>query len=266
MRSMRRILTVFILAACAICANAQQFDPAAEQEMVRLVNSERAQAGLSALQVDDRLTRIAREHSVLMAARHGLSHQFAGEADVRHRIVATGLRFDFSGENVAFDVDAPSAHNALMHSPPHRANILRPQFSVIGIGVVRSGNQIYVTEDFAHRLQELSPNQAEADIVQGFAALRRSSGLAPVPLRSQDGLRQLACQMAKDDQLETDIARDIPNVSSVLVWTATDPRKLPDNLLKIRNTKASGWSLGSCFSTSRRYPNPVWWNVAVMYY
>lgn len=263
---MRRVLTILIFAVCAISAQAQQFDPAAEQEMVRLVNAERARTGLSPLQVDDRLTRIAREHSVLMAAKHGLSHQFPGEPDLRRRIVPTGLRFDFSGENVALDADAASAHRGLMNSPPHRANILRPQFSTIGIGVVRSGNQIYVTEDFAHRLQELSPNQAEATIIRSFAALRRSSGLAPVPLRSQDGLSQLACQMAKDDQLETDIARDIPNVKSVLVWTATDPQKLPDDLLKIRNTKASGWSLGSCFSTSKRYPNPVWWNVAVMYY
>jgi hypothetical protein len=263
---MSRVLTIFILAAFAISAQARQFDPTAEQEMVRLVNAERAKSGLSPLQVDDRLTRIAREHSLLMAAKHGLSHQFPGEPDLRHRIVPTGFRFDFSGENVAFDADAPRAHRSLMNSPPHRANILRPQFSTIGIGVVRSGNQIYVTEDFAHRLQELSPSQAEADIVRSFAVLRRSSGLAPVPLRSQDGLRQLACQMAKDDQLETDIARDIPNVGSVLVWTATDPQKLPDDLLNIRNTKASGWSLGSCFSTSKRYPNPVWWNVAVMYY
>lgn len=263
---MIRILIAIVLAACASPTIAQQVDPAAEQELVQLVNAERAREGLSPLQVDERLSRIAREHSRLLAANHALSHQFAEEPDVRHRVISTGLRFDYSGENVAFNANAESAHRGLMNSPPHRANILRPQFTAIGIGVVRSGNLIYVTEDFAHRLEEISPSQAEAEIIRSFAALRRAGGLPPVPLRKQVGLRQLACDMARNDRLETDIARDILNVRSVVVWTATEPQKLPSDLIQIRNTKASGWSLGSCFATSKHYPNPVWWNVAVTYF
>jgi hypothetical protein len=263
---MTRILIVLMIAAGSLTTLAQQIDPTAEQEIVQLVNSERAKAGLAPLQVDDRLTQIAREHSRLQAAKHSLSHQFPGEPDVRHRVAATGLRFDISGENVAYDADAVSANRELMKSPPHRANILRPQFTRIGVGVVRSGNLIYVTEDFAHKLQEISPDQAEAEIISGFAGLRKANGLVPLPLRKQAGMRQLACDMARNDRLETDLARDILNVRSVIVWTATDPRKLPADLIKIRNTRASGWSLGSCFASSRHYPNPVWWNVAVTYF
>ncbi len=266
MRLRLKISIAITVLATSLGVRAQQVEPASEQEMVQLVNAERAKAGLAPLQVDERLTRIAREHSQLLAARHALSHQFPGEPDVRHRIVSTGLRFDYSGENVAFDADAARAHEGLMDSPPHRANILRPQFTAIGIGVVRSGDLIYVTEDFAHRLQELSANEAENAIVKSFATVRKSNGLAPLPLRSQDGLRDLACDMARNDRLETDIARDIPNVKAVVVWTATEPQKLPDNMLQLRNTKSSGWSLGSCFASSKRYPNPVWWNVAVTYF
>lgn len=263
---MAKILIAVAVAIPASLAVAQEVDPAAEQEMVRLVNAERAKIGLPALQVDDRLTSIARQHSQLLAAKHSLSHQYPGEPDLRHRIVATGLRSNYSGENVAYDADAPRAHQGLMNSPPHRANILRPEFTTVGIGVVRNGNLIYVTEDFARRLQELSPDEAEAVIVRSFGALRKSNGASPLPLRKQDGLRDLACDMARNDRLETDIARDIPNVRAVVVWTATEPQKLPDSLQKLRDTKASGWSLGSCFATSTRYPNPVWWNVAVTYY
>lgn len=266
MRITTQILIALAIVASTLTAYAQQIDLAAEQKMVQLVNAERAKAGLPALQVDDRLTQIARKHSRLQASKRSLSHQFPGEPDVRHRVAATGLRFDISGENVAYDAEAVSANRELMNSPPHRANILRPQFTAIGIGVVRSGNLIYVTEDFAHKLQEISPDQAEAEIITGFAGLRKSNGLAPLPLQKQAGMRQLACDMAHNNRLETDLARDIPNVRSVIVWTATDPRKLPADLVKIRNTKASGWSLGSCFASSGRYPNPVWWNVAVTYF
>lgn len=266
MKTTTRILIAVAVALAASQAAAQQIDPDSEREMVQLVNAERAKVGLPALQVDDRLTTIAREHSQLLAVKHALSHQFSGEPDLRHRIVATGLRFNYSGENVAFDGNAQGAHQGLMNSPPHRANILRPEFLVVGIGVIRKGNLIYVTEDFAHRLQELAPEEAESAVVRSFAALRKSNGGSPLPLRKQAGLRELACDMARNDRLETDIARDIPNVSAVVVWTATEPQKLPDNLQKLRDKKASGWSLGSCFASSKRYPNPVWWNVAVTYY
>ncbi len=266
MGQMKRILILLALTMCGSFAMAQQVDPEAEQEIVRLVNAERAKEGLAPLQVDERLTRIAREHSRLLYANHDLSHQFPGEPDVRHRVISTGLRFNISGENVAYDADAPSAHAALMHSPPHRANILRPEFNSIGVGVIRTPKLVYVTEDFARRLPEISAEEAESEIVQSFAAVRKSSGFRPLPLKRQRGMRDLACEMARQDRLGTDVARGIPNVRTVVVWTATEPQQLPDNMLRLKEIKASGWSLGSCFASSKDNPNPVWWNVAVVYF
>src|SRR6185369_5574079 len=119
-----------------------------------------------------------------------------------------------------------SAHRSLMNSPPHKANILRPEFTTIGVGVVRKGDSIYVTQDFARQLREFSPAQAENAVMRSFEALRRNSGIPPLKLIPQPSLRELACNMAREDRLETDLARDIANVRSVLVWTATDPQKL----------------------------------------
>lgn len=266
MTTMLRKLLGFVLLACASFAIGQEVDPTAEQQMVQMVNAERATKGLRPLEIDERLTRIAREHSKKQATKGTLSHQFPGEPDVRHRVTSTGLRFSMSGENVAYDADAPSAHRSLMSSPPHRANILRPEFNAVGIGLIRKGNQVYVTQDFAHRTEEFSASQFETEVANTFATLRRSNSLPPLPLRPQNGLRDIACDMARNDRLETDLARDIANVRTVVVWTATEPQKLPDSMLKMRNTKASAWSLGSCFASSARYPNPVWWNVAVTYF
>ncbi len=72
--------------------------------------------------------------------------------------------------------------------------------------------------------------------------------------------------MARNNRLETDLARDIANVRGVVVWTASDPRKLPADLLKLKKTTASGWSIGACYASSAQYPNPVWWMVAVTYF
>jgi hypothetical protein len=266
MSFLKRFLIAFFLFAVVVSAGAQQVEPAAEQEIVRLVNVERTKAGLQPLAVDSHLTDIARQHSQLMLGRSTLSHQLAGEQDVRHRVISSGIRFDMSGENVAYDRDAASAHRSLMNSPPHKANILRPEFTTIGVGVVRIGDSIYVTQDFARKLQEFSPSQAENAVSRSFADLRKNSGIPPLKLISQPSLRELACEMAREDRLETDLARDIANVRSVLVWTASEPQKLPADMQKLRTTKASGWSVGACFASSKRYQNPVWWIVAVTYF
>ena len=263
---LKRALIFLLLLLSASAALAQTVEPADEEQIVRLVNEERGKAGLAPLAVSPQLTEIARQHSRRMAKDKTLAHQLAGEPDPRQRTITSGIRFDMSGENVAFAGDAPSAHRSLMHSPPHRENILRPEFTAIGVGVVRVGESIYVTQDFARQVADLTLPQAESAVVRSFAELRRSAKYAPLKLVSQKTLRGLACNMAQEDRLETDLARDIPNVRSVLVWTASDPAKLPDSMQKWRTLEASGWSVGGCFASSPKYPVPVWWMVAVAYF
>jgi uncharacterized protein YkwD len=59
------------------------------------------------------------------------------------------VRFLTAGENLAFAPTVASAHEGLMQSPGHRANILRPQFARVGIGIEDGGvHGLMVTEDF----------------------------------------------------------------------------------------------------------------------
>lgn len=245
---------------------AQQFEPSDEQELVGLLNQERSRAGLPQLVVDDRLTQLARTHSALMAEKMSLSHQFRGEPGLKERVATTTLRFNYSGENVAYDADAQQAHSGLMHSPPHRENILSPNYNAIGIGVVRKGTMIYVTQDFAKRLPEVSVNAAEQTIEQAFSRLRQSAGAAPLSLLPRPELRQLACEMANNDNLDAKKPGLIPKVREVVVYTATELERLPGNMQRLKDEKASGYSLGACFSKSASYPNAVYWVVVVTYF
>lgn len=262
--------TIFLLISISVAplapAAAQQFEPSSEQQMVRLVNAERAKAGLPPLASDERLTQVARQHSALMAEKRTLSHQFGGELGVRQRIATTSLRFNYSGENVAYDADIQHAHEELMHSPPHRENILRADYNAIGVGVVRKGTMIYVTQDFANRLPELSVDAAETRIDAAFAQLRRRAGERPLPWIPRPELRQMACSMAANDHLSAQGVSRIPKVSRVVVYTATEIDKLPTNMQKLVDESASGYSLGACFSKSASYPNAVYWVVAVTYF
>lgn len=260
------VCAVMTLLALAGTATTQQLEPSDERELVQLVNQERARAGLPAFEVDDRLTLLARRHSELMAEKHSLSHQFGGEPDLRRRIASTSLRFNSSAENVAYDMDAGRAHQGLMNSPHHRENIMSPEYTAIGIGVVRKGDLIYVTQDFAHRLPEISLETAEETIEQSFADMRQSAGAAPLPLRLRPELREMACAMAANDYLDPKIPAQIRGAQTVVVYTATEVGKFPSNMQKLKTVKASGYSLGACFSKSSSYPNAVYWVVVVTYF
>ena len=52
---------------------------------------------------------------------------------------ANGIAYRYAGENIAGAPTVERAHNALMQSPGHRANILNPNYNYIGIGIVDGG-------------------------------------------------------------------------------------------------------------------------------
>jgi uncharacterized protein YkwD len=172
---MKTILLAICISLAAISASAQ-VDTQAEQQILNSLNNERTSRGLAPLTLDDRLTGAARKHSSLMAQRHAISHEFPGEADMTARVVATGLHLKSTGENVAASPTAEHAHDALMHSPPHRENILHPKFDHVGIGVVREGDVLYVTEDFAQIVEGYSTAEAEQSIVRSIRNCESSPG------------------------------------------------------------------------------------------
>lgn len=233
---------------------------------MRLVNRERQSRGIATMVVDERLREAARKHSERMAAAGAIEHQFAGEPQLSLRLGATALRFDVSGENVAMAADAARAHTALMHSPGHRANILDAQFNSIGIGVIRTPDGIFVTQDFARRLPEASVADAEEKVSTSLNRLRRAAG-APILNRvSAPDLRKQACEMAANNKLNPRAGLSLPKASSSVTFTAIDLAQMSDPLQRLKSQPASGFSVGACFQSSATYENPVFWIVVVTYF
>lgn len=261
---MRKLIAALILLCPALLA--QDFDPAAEAQFVQLVNQERARAGLRSLKVDDRLTAAAREHSQLLAEHKTLSHQFPGELSLPKRLAAKFLRFNRDAENVAFDTGVQSAHEGLMNSPPHRANILDDKLNTIGVGVVKRGEYIYVTEDFATRLPDLSEQNAVDNAAAAFDKLRRDQGMPRARLVRAPMLHQLACQMAEKDKLETSRALGLAGVQAAVAYTESDPGHLPSSAHRLAGERDIGsYAVGACFHDSPQYPAGTFWMLLVTY-
>lgn len=120
-----------------------------EEEMLRLINEEREKAGLSPLKYDKELRPVARAHSADMFARSYFSHISPEGKSPFDRIREANIRFLTAGENLAIAQTLLLAHEGLMNSPGHRANILRPAFGRVGIGILDGGVYgLMVTQKF----------------------------------------------------------------------------------------------------------------------
>ncbi|SCG57707.1 CAP domain-containing protein [Micromonospora halophytica] len=119
------------------------------QQVVDLVNAERAKAGCGKLGIDDKLMTAAQRHSQDQADHQKMSHTGSDGSDAGDRIDRVGYAWRTYGENVAWNQKTPAAvMDAWMNSPGHRANILNCAFTEIGVGVA-SSNGPYWTQVFA---------------------------------------------------------------------------------------------------------------------
>ena len=120
---------------------------ACEQEVVRLVNAERAKHGLAALTEDWELSRVARYKSQDMHDNRYFAHNSPTYGTPFRMLRAFGLSYRTAGENIAMGYAAPAAVVAgWMNSEGHRANILSSAYTKIGVGYVADGH--YWTQQF----------------------------------------------------------------------------------------------------------------------
>lgn len=132
--------------------------PGAEEEILALLNQARAEAGLNPVAHDPALRDVARAYSRQMYLEGFFAHttppcrtqgrDAPGCTDPFDRMRAAGIGFDVAGENLALAPTAERAHRGLMDSPGHRANILNPDYTHIGIGVYAGPFGLMVSQEF----------------------------------------------------------------------------------------------------------------------
>jgi uncharacterized protein YkwD len=237
-----------------------KFDFQGEDELLALTNRERRAVGAAPLRIDPSLTTAARAHALAMARRRELSHQLRGEPALDQRVANDSLHLIRAGENVALDVDVAQAHDGLMHSPHHRENLLRADYNIVGFGIARIGDEIYVVEDFGESVPTESPAQAENAVA---SAIEHQRQLKRLQLQS---LRRAACSMASEDRINPKQVSGLGPMRYVLTYTNLLPESLPNDAeraLADRNLRS--FAVGSCYAHTASYPNGAYF-VAVAFY
>lgn len=112
-----------------------------EQQVLDLTNAERAKEGLKPLAIDMPLMDSAEQKSADMASNGYFDHNSPTLGSPFDQMKANGISYRSAGENIAMGQRTPEeVVKAWMESPGHRANIMKPNFTHIGIGYVENGN------------------------------------------------------------------------------------------------------------------------------
>lgn len=243
------LLVLFLF--CLKLASAQVGLSSSELELFNLLNQERAKAGLPKFQWNYQLAESARAHTQLLAKHEDLSHQFPGEAILGDRIGAVGLRFDVAAENVAAGSSVQDVHSGLMESPQHRANILSPKYNSIGLAIIPSKGDLYVTEDFAHTLPSYTEEQFRQAVVAAFNKQRQANGAASVSASVNPHLHELACSESNDAQ---HMIEGLPGSLTLVIFTSSSPEKLPPSMEKAAMDKSfHRMDIGVCFKPEKEH-------------
>jgi uncharacterized protein YkwD len=113
---------------------------ALDREYLNMVNASRDSHGSRPLDIGPRLSRLARQHSRMMARTGHLSHSNLS------KILSYVL--SAAGENVGVGGSVHEVHQTFLNSPAHRANILAGRWKVTGIGVYEKGGRVWITQMF----------------------------------------------------------------------------------------------------------------------
>jgi hypothetical protein len=234
--------------------------------LLGLINRERSNAGLQPLMWDDRLAQAARDHAEVMSHEGRLSHQFEGEPDLLQRLTQHSLRLDAASENVVYDVSAEGAHEAFAKSLPHRANMLNASFDGVGIAVVNQNGILYVVEDFAHRIVDLSDKAAAQRVAGRFASLRERLSAPALEFVEEPRALMLVDQMAAREIPDGHAPLSLPGARSAASYATTSPDEIPASVAALASLRgANSYTVGVRFVRTPKYPSGLFWVSIILF-
>ncbi|MCC8160133.1 MAG: CAP domain-containing protein [Oscillospiraceae bacterium] len=117
------------------------------EEMLSLVNKERAAQGLNSLSLDTTLMQMAQYKAEDMVS-YGFSHD-GSYGGFQELLDIFNVSYSSAGENIAMgQEDCAEVMTDWMNSDGHRANILNSSYTKLGVGYYNDGNTTYWVQEF----------------------------------------------------------------------------------------------------------------------
>jgi uncharacterized protein YkwD len=168
--------------------------------LLRLINATRQADGKPPLEAHEGVAAVARAHSEDMRANNFIAHRSPTTGEPRERLVRAGITSGLVLENIGRGYSAEEIHQGLLSSPGHRAAILNPDVTHVGLGVVvdpgRGRDGFLVTEVFVRINRAIDTASAPNELLEHINGARRSRRAEALEL--DQNLQAAAMQAARD--------------------------------------------------------------------
>lgn len=150
---------------------------------LRLVNDFRAKYKLPALVLDDEITNFSQAYAERMANEGFFGHADPQGRNPEARRIAAGLDLPV-GENLARDSQTLYAHEGLLRSATHRANILGADWTRVGLGIAldSNNNMLFVQNFSTSRLTTVNLADTKKNLLTLINAARDEKGFSSLSL------------------------------------------------------------------------------------
>lgn len=187
----------------------------AERHMLKLLNRERRRFGLHPLRSNPGLVKIARKHSAEMRDQNYFAHTSPYSGTLKDRFDRDRFYARSIAENISRSLSVHDAMAGLMQSLGHRENILRADFTDVGVGAAfyvdeHGKRNIFFTQNFAIPQRSLTGREFRDEVLGRIHRQREKTSLSP--LESPRLLQELAARYVRqgvDEASSTRISREI---------------------------------------------------------
>jgi hypothetical protein len=136
---------------------------------------------------------------------------------------------------------------------------------VVGLGVVRSGDRLYIVQDFAHALPAYSTDEVKGRVAAALNQIRNQAARPTLPRRDLQNADRAACSMAEADKLATAPVRQLAQRYTVLTYTSLHPETLPPQASHaLGSPNLRNFSVGACYARTSTYPTGAYWIVLTL--
>lgn len=160
------------------------------EQLLALINQTRSKAGLRTLKEHEGVSKVANAHCIDMQENGFIGHTSPTTGEPAHRIKKAGILTDIVLENIGRGYSPEEVHSGLMRSPAHSANLLSPEVTHIGIGIVRQSDgkesqktpAYLVTEVFIRIVATIDSSEAVDDILEIINQAREKVDVSAVSM------------------------------------------------------------------------------------
>lgn len=182
-----------------------------QSEIISMTNQERADNQVGMLMENKLLDAAAQAKADDMAAKGYFAHQSPDGRQPWDFITAAGYDYQYAGENLAVRfVDSKDVVNAWMASPEHRANIVKAQYTNIGVGIAegtyKGAPATFVVQYFG--------NPAPTVVPAPTPKVAERPSAAPAPAPTGQVLGTAATPTPAPSNLINDATKQLPRLAA----------------------------------------------------